>query len=616
MSSAEQQHPAKGDENPESSTHLCDTCQNDLGKDERFQRYGVCSRCGQHYRITAKQWINVIADPDSFEEFSRHLVSVDPLVFSDRLPYRRRVLEAREQTGLTEAAVNGTAKIRGQQVVLMVMDFRFLGGSMGSVVGEKVTMAFERAIEKKIPIITVAASGGARMQEGMLSLVQMAKTAAAAKRVHDSHVPFISVLTHPTTGGIYASFANQGDIILAEPKALIGFAGPRVIRETSGRENVQSHSAEFLYQHGLVDEVVDRTRLRDTLATVLRLVNARADITRDGKRSEMPLEQRERKAWDTVQIARHPDRPTSLDYIRRMNPQFVELHGDRNYGEDPAMVGGIGEIAGRGVVFVGNERGHGDETRRGGQALPEGYRKAMRLMQLAARLRLPVVTLIDTPGVYLGEGSEERGIAMTLSESLAMMSVLPVPTIAVIIGEGGSGGAVALGLADRVLMLDHAVYSVIAPEGAAAILYRDASRAPEVAESLKITAADCLRLGVIDRIVPEPDGGAHRDPNYASVLLLDSLTDALAELVDTSSERLVRDRYRKFRRMGQHNTYLRELMAQEATDLISRVTGTFDSLRDLLPFGDEADETSVEERSEVDTEATATDRAEKPGEHE
>ena len=607
MNSSEHQNPINrsGDE-PGHDPQPCETCQNDLSRDERFQRYGVCSRCEQHYRITAKQWIELIVDPGSFEEFSRHLVSVDPLVFSDRLPYKRRVLEAREQTGLTEAAVDGTARIRGQQVVLMVLDFRFLGGSMGSVVGEKVTMAFERAIDKKVPIITVAASGGARMQEGMLSLMQMAKTAAAAKRVHDSHIPFVSVLTHPTTGGIYASFANQGDIILAEPHALIGFAGPRVIKQTSGRGDVTSHSAEFLFQHGFVDQIVDRPRLRDTLATILRIVSARGEINRDGKRVTAPVERSNRPAWETVQIARHPERPTALDYIRHMSPQFVELHGDRSFGEDPAMVGGLGEISGHGVVFIGNERGHGEERRRGGQALPEGYRKAMRLMQLASRLRLPVITLVDTPGVFLGEGSEERGIAMALSESLAMMSVLSVPIVAVIIGEGGSGGAVALGLADRVLMLDHAVYSVIAPEGAAAILFRDASRAPEVAESLKITADDCLRLGVVDDIVPEPEGGAHLDPNFAAALLFDSITESLAELIDASPERLVRDRYRKFRRMGQHNTYLRELVAQEASDLITRVADTFDSLRDRLPFGDESDDDNGVDQAPGEEPTTAT----------
>lgn len=568
---------------------VCPACGADVAADAGYRRYGVCTNCGHHDTIPAMQRIDLIVDPGSFEEFNRHLVSVDPLVFSDRLPYRRRVLQARESTGLTEAVVTGTARVLGQPIVVAVLDFRFLGGSMGSVVGEKVTLAFERAAEKHVPIVTVAASGGARMQEGMLSLVQMAKTAAAAKRAHDSHVPYISVLTNPTTGGIYASFANQGDVILAEPHALIGFAGPRVIQQTAGREEIPSHSAEFLYAHGLIDQVVPRARLRDTLATLLRIVGERGPISRDNRSLARAPSTIPERAWDMVQVARHPDRPTTIDYLRRISPQFLELHGDRLFGDDPAIMGGLGEIAGRGVMFIGHERGHGNPARRGGQALPEGYRKALRLMALAARLNLPVVTLIDTPGVSLGEGSEERGIAMALSDCLATMSVLHVPIVSVIIGEGGSGGAVALGLADRVLMQECAVYSVIAPEGAAAILFRDASRAPEVAQSLKITAADCLRLGVIDAMVPEPEGGAHTDPDYAAALLLDAVTDALADLVDTAPEKLVRERYRKFRRMGQHNTYLRELVAAEVEEWGSRVSRTLGSLRERLPFGEDED---------------------------
>lgn len=567
----------------------CEKCESILDSDERYERYRVCSSCGHHHTISAMDFINSLVDRDTFDEFNRKLVSVDPLVFSDRLPYRKRVAEAREQTGLTEAIVTGSAEIRGLEVILAVMDFRFLGGSMGSVVGEKVALAFERAKQKKVPIITIAASGGARMQEGMLSLVQMAKTAAAAKRAHDSHVPYISILTHPTTGGMYASFANQGDIILAEPEALIGFAGPRVVKQVSGRDTIDSHSAEFLQEHGFIDGIVSRHRLRDTLATILRVVSARAEISNPDRSTDGVNPVVVDSAWEAVQIARHPERPTTLDYIRRISSQFIELHGDRLYGDDPAIVGGLGEIAGHGVVFIGHQRGD-DEGRRGGQALPEGYRKAIRLMELADRLQLPVVTFVDTPGAYLGDGAEERGIAIALSESLATMSIIEVPTIAIVIGEGGSGGALAMGVADRVLMQDHAIYSVIAPEGAAAILYRDASRAPEVAQSLKITALDCQRLGVVDVVVPEPEGGAHQNPEFASALLRDMLLRELSKIIDRSPEKLVRDRYRKFRRMGQHNTQFREVVSREAGEFGDMVGRGFGRLRDRFSFGDSSDE--------------------------
>lgn len=587
---------SRGGEQPDGAraeAPSCRTCHADLHDDSQYQRFGVCSACGAHQTLSARRWVELLTDPGSFEEVNQQLVSVDPLVFVDRMSYRERVRDARAATGLTDAVVTGVGQIRGHDVVLAVLDFRFLGGSMGSVVGEKVTSAFERAAEKRLPIVTVTSSGGARMQEGMLSLVQLAKTAAAAKRVHDSHVPYISVLSHPTTGGIFASFASQGDIALAEPQALIGFAGPRVIRGTSGRQEVQSHSAEFLFEHGFVDQIVDRPHLRDRLGTIFHLVTARAPITREALSSS--VRESALPAWEIVQLARRPDRPTALDYIQRLSPQFVELHGDRIYGDDSAVVGGIGELDGRGVVFIGTERGHGDEARRNGQALPEGYRKARRLMELAERLRLPVVTLIDTPGAFLGEGAEERGLASALSDCLATMSVINVPTVAAIIGEGGSGGALALGVADRVLMQERAIYSVIAPEGAAAILYHDASRAPEVAEALKLTAADLLRLGVIDTVVAEPEGGAHANSDYAATLLEEALLESLAEVTPLAPAKLVRERYRKFRRMGQTNTYLREMVATEVGELGARVRDTLGSLRERLPFGDEPDAAPVAE---------------------
>lgn len=574
----------------------CPKCGADLSDDRLWKQYGVCANCRHHTRMGAWDRVRLLVDKGSFEEINQNLVSVDPLEFTDSQPYRDRVLKAREKTGLNEAVLSGRAKIRGIEFVVAVVDFGFLGGSMGSVAGEKIALAFEHAIDRKIPIVTVVASGGARMQEGMLSLVQMAKTAAAAQRAHDAGVPYISIVTDPTTGGMYASYVSQGDIMLAEPGALIGFAGPRVISGTMPDDQkdkaIESHSAEYLLEHGFLDAIIDRTRLRDTLSVILRVI---ARSNQELPETKQPVVNARREAsdeasdeaWDMVQIARRQDRPTALDYIHRIFPQFVELHGDRTYGDDPAVVAGLGELGGRGVVIVGLERGHGDDRRRGGQALPEGYRKALRMIRLARSLDCPLVTFIDTPGAFLGIESEERGLAAALSECLAQMSVLPVPVIPVIIGEGGSGGALALGVGDRILMQENAIYSVIAPEGAAAILFRDPDRAPELAELLKITARDCVRLRVADALVAEPEPGAHADPDFAAGMLRDALLWALSDVQEMSGEKLVEERYKKFRQMGQVNRYWREMLGREAGAIGMRVARTVGSIRGRLPWQDD-----------------------------
>jgi acetyl-CoA carboxylase carboxyl transferase subunit alpha len=258
-------------------------------------------------------------------------------------------------------------------------------------------------------------------------------------------------------------------------------------------------------------------------------------------------------AWQRVQLARHPRRPYTLDLIRLLTEDFVELHGDRLYGDDHAMVGGLARFEGRPIVVIGHQKGR-DTTeklhRNFGMPHPEGYRKALRLMQLGERFGKPVVTLIDTPGAYPGIGAEERGQAEAIARNLREMAGLRTPIVAVVTGEGGSGGALALGVADRVLMLEHAVYSVISPEGCAAILWEDAKRAREAAEALRVTAPDCLKLGVIDGIVPEPPGGAHRSWERAADELRGVLRGVLDELRGLAGDELVQRRYAKFRRMG------------------------------------------------------------------
>jgi len=258
-------------------------------------------------------------------------------------------------------------------------------------------------------------------------------------------------------------------------------------------------------------------------------------------------------AWQRTQLARHPKRPHTLDFLKLLLEDFIELHGDRFYGDDAAVVGGLARFEGQGIVVIGHQKGRDTRekiARNFGMPHPEGYRKALRLMHLAQKFAKPVITFIDTPGAYPGLGAEERGQAEAIARNLREMAALRTPILAVVTGEGGSGGALAIGMGNRVLMLEHAIYSVISPEGCAAILWGDAAKAPEAAESMRITAPDLLRLGVIDAIVPEPAGGAHRDWDGAAAHLREALREHLRPLASMPPDDLVAERYEKFRRIG------------------------------------------------------------------
>lgn len=257
--------------------------------------------------------------------------------------------------------------------------------------------------------------------------------------------------------------------------------------------------------------------------------------------------------WQKVLIARHPERPNSYDYINYLFDSFFEMHGDRFFGDDPAVVGGVGHFGGRAVTVLGHLKGKDTKeniARNFGMAHPEGYRRAMRLMKQAEKFRRPVICFIDTPGAYCGMGAEERGQSDAIACSIALMSTLKVPIVAMVIGEGGSGGALAFGVGDRILMQEHTIYSVISPEGFASILWKDSSRSREAAGAIKITAQDLLALGVADRVVPEPTGGAHRAPEAAAENLGRALSECLEELERIPIDQLLEQRYQKFRVIG------------------------------------------------------------------
>jgi len=578
----------------------------------------VCPDCGHHHRLAASDRIAQLVDIGSFVERDAGLSSVDALGFVDSKSYRDRLAAAQAASGLRDAAVWGTAAIDGHPVALVVMDFGFMGGSMGSVVGEKVARAAEAARDGRLPLIVVSASGGARMQEGTLSLMQLAKTMAALERLRAAGVPYLSVLADPTTGGVFASFAAMGDVNLAEPDALIGFAGARVAAGTIGGELPDGFQrSEFVFEHGFIDRVVARADLRDELARLLRLLRPRGGepptpppesaveaalrpiaaigaslaelVTGDGGSTDATAtsvdDERDGadQAWSRVLAARDTRRPRTLDLLRLMADEYVELSGDRLFGDDPALIAALASIAGRRVVVVGQQKGadtHENIERNFGMPHPEGYRKAVRAMELAERFGMPVVSLIDVPGAHPGPESEERGIAESIARSIGVMTRLRTPIVAAITGEGGSGGALAIAVGDVVLALENSVYSVISPEGCAAILWRDVEQAQAAAAAMKMTAADQLALGVVDEVIAEPDGGAHTDHAETARRLRDAIVGRLDALAGIPIEPLLEARYRRYRDLG---AFSEEAIAAAAPQV--RVPGIADRLRGLIGAG-------------------------------
>lgn len=521
----------------------------------KFQReLEVCSFCGWHSPLTAARRLDQLLDQGGRRPIGIVELPTDPLEFTDTQPYPRRLASARERTGLDEAVSCAAGTLLGVPVVLAVMDFRFLGGSLGVAVGELICAAAEDALRERSPLIICTASGGARMQEGALALMQMARTSARMAELDEAGLLTISVLTDPTYGGVAASFASLADILLIEPGARFGFAGPRVIEQTIGRALPPGfQSAEFLLEHGLVDTVVPRAQLRQTLARLLDGQTAQADETARAELITDPDRLGARDPWEVVQRARAIDRLSTLDYVSHLFDDFQELHGDRLGADCPAIVGGLARFGGRQIMVVGQQKGHTTSElirHNFGMPSPAGYRRVARLLRLAAKLGLPVVTFVDTPGAHPGPEAEEHGQAVAIAENLRLAARLPVPIVTVITGEGGSGGALALAVSDRVFILENSIYSVISPEGCAAILWQSPAAAPIAADALRLTAAPLLRLGVVDAVVPEPSRDGVVDQLAVVRAVRGAITGALAELSGTPTTELLAARRARFDRFG------------------------------------------------------------------
>lgn len=476
----------------------------------------------------APQEDHPLVDLGTWRQLAGSSVASDPLGFPS-YPDRQR---AARDAGHDESLVIGTAELEGRPVILAIGDFGFLGGSMGVAHGHRLALAADEAARRRVPLLTVPRSGGARMQEGMHALRQMAVTTQAVGALRTRGVPHLTWLRHPSTGGVFASYASLADLAAAEPGATVGFAGPRVVEALTGTAPAgESHTAETALLHGLVDVLVEPAQARTLLATWTQLLHPQE---RGGAlpTAEWPAEPTgSPDPWAAVHDARAA-RPTGRACAQALVDDWTDVRGDRAGVDDTALSTGLGRIGGRTVAVLAME---------GREVTAAGYRKARRLLELARRHGLPVVSLVDTPGANPRSRSENAGLGSAIAEVLLAMLELPTPTIAVVIGEGGSGGALALAAADTLLMQEDAYFSVIGPEAASTILHRTPDRARELVGPLQVTAAALRLAQQIDRVLPGP---VRRGTAEGLAALRAAVTAGLREL-DTCPERAAR-RHRRF----------------------------------------------------------------------
>jgi len=492
--------------------------------------------------MNARDLLDALLDPGTFRSWDTGPADVRP-----GPAYAADLGAARKKTGLDESVITGTGLIGGRRVAVAASEFAFLGGSIGVAAGELLARAVERATAERLPMISLPASGGTRMQEGTAAFVQMVKITAAVTAHKAAHLLYVAYLRHPTTGGVFASWASLGHLTIAEPGALIGFLGPRVYQALNGSpfpEGVQT--AENLHAHGLVDAVVAPGELAvflNRVLTALTLTPGQPPAPRQAPAPPESADMAGRPAWESVLRTREASRPGAADLIRAAATDTVPLQT----GPLPqdGLILALARIGGYPCVVIGQDRN--------GLALgPAGLRLARRGIRLAAELRLPLVTVIDTLGAELSPAAEQDGLAREIAFCLADLVTHRGPTISLLLGQGTGGAALALLPADRTLAAQHAWLAPLAPEGASAIVYRDSSHAPDLAAQQGIRSTDLAALGIVDRVIPEAPGGTlgcdlgqalRRD-------LGDALRQELADVTAQDEEARLAARARRFRQLG------------------------------------------------------------------
>ncbi|GAB3597656.1 Acetyl-coenzyme A carboxylase carboxyl transferase subunit beta [Corynebacterium faecale] len=481
-------------------------------------------------RTSAKDLIAQVLDDGSFSSWDT------PPEYGDiDDDYRAALARAREKSGVDESVITGEGTVDGARVAVILSEFAFLGGSIGAATSRRLIQAIHRATAERLPLLISPASGGTRMQEGTPAFTMMISITTAVYRHKDAHLPFLVYLRNPTMGGVMASWGSAGHFTFAEPDALLGFLGPRVVELTTGTpmpDGVQT--GENLAEHGVIDGVVSPTQLRAAVVKIMRVLSQASPSTP----RELAAPSGPRSAWEAIVKTREPGRAGMVDLVDHLGHNVIKLSGTGDGRVSQATTVALARIGGRPVVLIGQDRHH----------LPLGpaaLRFARRGISLAKELQLPIVSIIDTPGAELSRDAEEKGMAGSIARTLGELVDAPVPTVSVILGQGCGGGALAMLPADRVLAAENAWLSPLPPEGASAIIYRDTSHAPEMMERQGVSAHAMLGSGIIDGLIAETD-------DFVGEVVA-AIDNTLHEL-ETNPERVGREqRFRHYERLAELN---------------------------------------------------------------
>ena len=541
---------------------ICFACNKDIEKSSKFKIYKICSEkdCNFHFHISAKERINLIIDSGSFKEINKNLSSNFEQIAQEELEnYDEKIKSDQFRTGLDEAAVTGTAKVNGKQITVIALDFGFLGGSMGLIVGEKIALAYELAAKKQFPVITIINSGGTRVQEGVISLMQMSKTVSAANLLKNSNIPMISILCNPSTGQVMSSFATLSDIIIGEPGAKIGYSSYRKLRNKNPDESKDQYTSEDFLKRGFVDLVINREDLKYQISTLIDILKPKYSYKSKKIKITKNKNLKFNNALESLKISRNIDRPKASIYINNIFSDFIELHGDRINDDDDSVIIGLGKILNEPFILIAQERKIITKSNNNvvrnykNKIIPSGFRKANRALKLAEKFKIPCLCLVDAVYPELSLKSEYSGLAFSISELISTKLNLETPILSVIIGEGGSETALAFSIADSIMMQKNSIFTPLSPEEAAKIKLGDSRKIKEISNIMKFTSEDCLKLGIIDRVIDEPSEGSHQNYLESSKLLQEGIIEELSLIRNVYPKTLAKRRSNKFRKMGEYS---------------------------------------------------------------